>query len=139
MNAEMTLPGTLTGNQNAPANEAGTAVVNFDASALLSRVGGDRQSLRLVAEMFLQDCPRLLRGVQAALAAADAPGLHRAAHALRGAAATVGALVLRDQANVLESASGIPDMVAAQHAADMLEAQFTAFRHAVTHALETPL
>lgn len=56
----------------------------FDAPAFMRRVGGDATLAAAMAALFLEECPRLLGDVRAAVAAADAESLSSAAHALKG-------------------------------------------------------
>lgn len=57
----------------------------FDPEAALEQMGGDRELLMELVEVFFEDLPERLREIEAALAAADAEALHRAAHTLKGA------------------------------------------------------
>ncbi len=47
---------------------------------------GDRELRRELADMFLEDCPKLLAQIQAALTSHDGPELKLAAHTLKGSA-----------------------------------------------------
>ena len=61
------------------------------AEIALPAAPDDADLLAEVAELFLDTAPGLLTQVREAIARADAPGLERAVHALRGAAANFGA------------------------------------------------
>lgn len=50
----------------------------------LDRVGGDRELLQEVAQVFLEASPELLQRVQKAVADRDSKALEQAAHALKG-------------------------------------------------------
>jgi len=63
----------------------------LDEAAALERIGGDRQLLKEIAELFLQEYPELLETMRKALAAGDATLLERAAHSLKGSASNFGA------------------------------------------------
>ena len=56
----------------------------FDLAGALARVHGKRPLLRMMAELFLADCPGLLNQMRSALAIADGPMLERAAHRMKG-------------------------------------------------------
>jgi PAS domain S-box-containing protein len=71
--------------------EAGRENAAFDAESLLRRLGGDRQLAGDVIEGFLEAAPSKLNNLRARLDEADASGARLQAHALKGAAATVGA------------------------------------------------
>ncbi len=66
-------------------------LVSFDREASLALAQGDEEFLRELANVFLEDCPRLLTAVKQAAVAADAPGLRGTAHALKGAIAAFAA------------------------------------------------
>jgi CheY-like chemotaxis protein/HPt (histidine-containing phosphotransfer) domain-containing protein len=85
-----------------PAAEAKPEEV-MDRAAALAGVGGSEKLLREIAELFLDDCPRLLGEVQTALAEGDAARLRRAAHSLRGVAAHFGAAAAAAAARRLEA------------------------------------
>ena len=63
----------------------------FDEDDMLARVGGDRQLLAELVDMFFQECPKTLAKLRGAFADADAQTLERAAHKLRGALGAFGA------------------------------------------------
>jgi CheY-like chemotaxis protein/HPt (histidine-containing phosphotransfer) domain-containing protein len=54
---------------------------------VLARVGGDRELLAEISRLFVDDAPRHLQRIRAALDAGDGESLRRAAHGLKGAAA----------------------------------------------------
>jgi len=60
------------------------AVTGYDRAAAITRLGGDEDLYRTVAEMFVQDAPTYLDGLQTALAAGDAALLQREAHTCKG-------------------------------------------------------
>ena len=70
----------------APAPEAPTAPValDIDRKALLIAFDHDWNFLAEVFEMFRSDYPNMLDGLRRAVAAGDADGVKRAAHALKG-------------------------------------------------------
>ena len=59
---------------------------------------------------FLADAPGRIAGMRAALAAVDAPGMAAAAHALKGAAANIGAARLQKIAQRIESLAHAGDL-----------------------------
>jgi len=71
---------------NAQAPENG-----LDLELALSRVGGDKQLLREIAVLFMEECPRAVAEIQVAVATGDATKLENAAHALKGSVANFGA------------------------------------------------
>src|SRR5438034_5001870 len=71
-------------------------------SRILARVGGDAQLLVEISRLFIDDVPGHLGKIRAALDAADAEGLRRAAHAFKGAAANFEATAVVSAARQLE-------------------------------------
>ena len=63
----------------------------FDCAGLLDRVDGDMDVAQLVVQLFLEDAPEQMQAMAAGLSARDAAAVRAAAHALKGAAANVGA------------------------------------------------
>nr|MBA2258189.1 Hpt domain-containing protein [Acidobacteriota bacterium] len=78
------------------------ATPDFDQKAALSHTGGDRKLLKELVAMFRADTAAGLRRIEAAIAGREAEALRQAAHALKGAAATVGATAGREAAAELE-------------------------------------
>ncbi len=85
------LDGWATGAGAAPRGEAGPETAEadggppFDLDGSLALLDGDRAFLAELAGAFLDDLPRLLGAVEAAVSAADPDGVRRTAHALKGA------------------------------------------------------
>jgi signal transduction histidine kinase/CheY-like chemotaxis protein len=71
-------------------------------TAALARVNGDEELLRELTQLFLDDCPRLIAELQAAMEQKDATGLRRAAHTLKGAVGIFGDSATFDLAQKLE-------------------------------------
>lgn len=63
----------------------------FDRDAALARVGGDLELLQEIARLFLEDEPNMVLAIENAVAAADARGLERSAHTLKGCVSNFGA------------------------------------------------
>jgi two-component system sensor histidine kinase/response regulator len=83
------VPGAAAPTPGHPAGTLPTGI--FDAEALLCRLMGDRQLAGNIIEGFLEATPSKLNHLRARLDEADGSGARSLAHALKGAAATVGA------------------------------------------------
>jgi PAS domain S-box-containing protein len=57
----------------------------LDKDAVLMRVGGDRELLQEIVQLFLADCPRMIAGIRQALDEGDARKLYEAGHLFKGA------------------------------------------------------
>jgi HPt (histidine-containing phosphotransfer) domain-containing protein len=116
----------------APAPEA-----PFDGAALQERVEGDVELLREIIALFLEDSPRLIEDVRAAVAAGDAAGLKRAAHTLKGAAANFGAAPVVAVALELELMGRTGNLSGAAPARDRLEVALCALGAALAALAES--
>jgi HPt (histidine-containing phosphotransfer) domain-containing protein len=82
----------------------------LDIDAALSHVDGDSQLLRELAEMFLEDYPRLIEDARDSILQSDHSRLERIAHTLKGRLAFFGIARLRDRISELESMGREHDM-----------------------------
>jgi HPt (histidine-containing phosphotransfer) domain-containing protein len=74
----------------------------MDVRDALSRLGDDRELLKAIIEIYLEDSPALLEKVRRAVMGNDPPALHRAAHSLKGLAVTLSAGDVATAASRLE-------------------------------------
>jgi CheY-like chemotaxis protein len=91
----------LTGEATAPPTPSLSGVL--DEAAMRARTGNDTSLLRELADLFLQECPRLLTALRDAVTSADALALERAAHALKGVVGNFAAQQAFQAAEVLET------------------------------------
>ena len=96
-------------------------ILVLDRALALSRVGGDEDLLREIAELFLDDYPQLVEKIKQALAANDPRGLERASHSLKGSVANFGADPAYQAALELERIGRTNDMSHAKAAYQRLE------------------
>lgn len=71
-------------------------------AALLARVDGDESIFGELCDIFLDDAPKRLAAIRAALEAGDGKALRAAAHAFKGAAGVFDATGIVDAARRLE-------------------------------------
>jgi PAS domain S-box-containing protein len=93
----------------------------LDLATALARVGEDRELLQELAELFLQECPRLMQRVRAALADQDPLQLKCAAHSLKGSIDSFAAKDAYDAALALEISGRNGNLVGAREACAVLE------------------
>jgi PAS domain S-box-containing protein len=116
----------------APAMADGTSRSRaFDEQAALAHVGGDRQLLTDILQLFHADCPRLCRQLERAIARRDGESIRIAAHSLKGLLATVGALDGRDAAVAIEAMGRAGDLSAASNGYRALRDALGEFERAV--------
>ncbi len=95
----------------------------FNRSAALARLNGDAALLKKVAQLFLDDSPRLMAEIQGAIARRDIQVLVRAAHKLKGSVGYFSAEVAQQAAQRLEVMGRTEDLTGVEKAwADLTEA-----------------
>ena len=77
-------------------------VTAFDREEMLERLGGDVELLHDVLEVFLEECPKMMDEVTAAISGADADAVRRAAHSMKGALLNISANAAAEEAKALE-------------------------------------
>jgi two-component system sensor histidine kinase/response regulator len=96
----------------------------FDRSALLGRVDGDEELMKLVVGTFLEDAPNQIRALNAACEGKDADGIRRQAHSLKSASGSAGAVRLQEVAHQIERAGENGDLDKAASLAMTVESEF---------------
>lgn len=98
------------------------ATSTCDCDAFVARLDGDVRLARQMALAFVADAPRLVRALTQAIAARDADGVRRAAHAIKGAAMNFDAVDTVAAAARLERAAQAGDLTEAPALAGRIEA-----------------
>jgi len=76
----------------------------FDKAAMMENFAGDAELFVQIAEIFLDDVPQQLAGLQSALDSGDMAALRAAAHKIKGSVATFAAGDAHAAAKALEQA-----------------------------------
>jgi len=97
--------------------------LTFDPRVLLKRVDDDRELLREVVGLFLEDTPRLLTELRNAVSRGDGRMLERSAHSLKGSIGNFGARSAFEAALSLEQMGRNSDFVRAADVFAQLERQ----------------
>jgi two-component system sensor histidine kinase/response regulator len=120
-----------------PANPVDPIPEGPSDAELLARFDGDGELLKELAEIFLQECPRMLDEIRQALRTADPKTLERAAHTLKG---SVGNFAMPDPwetAQRLELLAKSGQLSGAEEIFRTLEQQLAQFNQIlVRHAAE---
>jgi CheY-like chemotaxis protein/nitrogen-specific signal transduction histidine kinase/HPt (histidine-containing phosphotransfer) domain-containing protein len=108
----------------------GVAPVGEDPEwgAALAQVGGDRQLLARLAGIFLEEYPKELAAIAAAIDRGDAPGLLQVAHTLKGELSTFAARAPFETALRLENMGRQGDLAAAPAARSALSEELVRLR-----------
>ena len=85
-----------------PASPTRSFETIFDKRRLLDTLGGDESTMHEVLKMFLDDMPTQINRLEEAVNSGDARRATRQAHTVEGAAASVGAVLLRECSASLE-------------------------------------
>jgi HPt (histidine-containing phosphotransfer) domain-containing protein len=105
---------------------------------LLALVGGDSDVVTELARLFLKDGPRRLADIQAALAAGDHESARKAAHTLKGSAASICAARTADAALRLEQFAGASDLAGARGAFAALSLEVAQLERALRRLAHPP-
>ncbi|HEX6037913.1 PAS domain S-box protein [Longimicrobium sp.] len=95
----------------------------WDREGLLDQIGRSEKLLGELAELFVEQCPRLVGEITAALARGDAEGVMDAAHTLKGSAGSLAAAPLAAAALVVETRGRDGDLAGAETALAALLAE----------------
>jgi two-component system, sensor histidine kinase and response regulator len=98
----------------------------LDLQLALARVGGDRELLREIAILFLEECPRALADIRDAVEHGDSVKLETASHALKGSVANFGARAAVESAFRLEKMGRAGELSKAKETLQALEGALSA-------------
>jgi HPt (histidine-containing phosphotransfer) domain-containing protein len=104
----------------------------FDLGAALTRVGGDEDLLKELIVVFVEEYPGWIADLKAAMVAADAPWVRRAAHTIKGAVDNCGAGSAFDAAFRLERMAGEGRLAGADEAVAALDQEIKRLLPALT-------
>ena|GEM_PF-778634 len=97
---EGTAPGVQEIVQDVAVSEESTI---FDWADALDRFGGNEKTLKELAQLFLDECPKMIGEIEQAISSENAKALRRAAHTLKGSAAIFAATPVVEAAYQVES------------------------------------
>jgi HPt (histidine-containing phosphotransfer) domain-containing protein len=92
----------------------------MDVPSTLKRLGNDVELFNQIVEIYLEDAPELYASARRAIAESDAASLRRAAHSLKGLAATMSASQAMGAALRLEQLGAANDLDEAPQALEQL-------------------
>jgi two-component system sensor histidine kinase/response regulator len=113
--------------RNNGSNE-GVVTVAIDRDVALSRVGGDAELLKEIAQLFLEDYPKSMEDLRRAALSGDAKCLERAAHGLKGSVANFGAAAAVEAALTLETMGRARNLAEVEQVLRSLELALAALR-----------
>jgi PAS domain S-box-containing protein len=107
----------------------------IDRAALLTRVGGREDRLRMIVQIFLDESSKLIAELKDAIAKGDGSRLQAAAHSFKGAVGFFGAPEVVDAVVALESMGQSGELSAAAEAYRQLEDEFLKLKPELTALL----
>jgi signal transduction histidine kinase/DNA-binding response OmpR family regulator/HPt (histidine-containing phosphotransfer) domain-containing protein len=120
----------------APVAKTSTAIIDKDA--FMERLGGDEELRDDVIRAFIDDCPRRLAAIKAAVDRRDPELIRTTAHALKGAAGNLAATGLFEAAAILERVGAESRMSAAEPAWRRLSSEAAEVLDALVKFERTP-
>jgi HPt (histidine-containing phosphotransfer) domain-containing protein len=100
----------------------------FDMVTLLDRLMGNEELATAVLNGFLDDMPHQIEALARFVESGNARGVEEQAHRIKGAAATVSGMALRELASKMELAGKAADLVTAKASLGKLGEQFGLLR-----------
>jgi HPt (histidine-containing phosphotransfer) domain-containing protein len=110
----------------------------FDLNATLSRLDGDRVLFRELIGFYLEDSPKVLEQLKAAVRDGNASAIERAAHGLKGLTANVGSGPASLVAARIEDSARTKDLTTAAAALSELEQELACLSKALEEFRATP-
>lgn len=114
----------------APLTQQDAAEV-FNEATALAYTGGDRRLLREVVRLFLSNCLKQVKDLRQAVEGAEGLAVHRAAHAIKGALATLGAERALALARRLEAMGSTNQLAGARDACRAFEGELEALKRSL--------
>jgi two-component system sensor histidine kinase/response regulator len=114
-----------------PNPAAPEAALAFDCEDFVDRLMGNRELAQRIVRGFVKGMPEQIALLAAAMTKRDAIQVRMVAHSIKGSAASIGGLQVRDAACIMERKAGAGDLVGATAALPELLASFERFQPAV--------
>ncbi len=105
-----------------------SAIGALDRTVALSRVGGDAELLKEIAQLFIAEYPCVLDQLRDAMARGDAKLVERTAHGLKGSVANFGAPAAVEAARMIEAFGRAQQLQEAAQVIRSLELALAALR-----------
>ena len=118
-------PGSKRAKELANASASAPPAEVMNRESLLELFDQDEALLSELAELFLEDSPRLMQDIRAGVAAFDAEKVERAAHTLKGSVGNFGAKRGFELARRMEAMGRSHDLVGAPQALIALEEEMS--------------
>jgi CheY-like chemotaxis protein len=111
----------------------------FDYPALLERLMDDKDLVRIIMNAFLSDIPQQIKVLKGFLEDDNMVGVERQAHTIKGAAANVEGISLRELAFEMEKAGKAGDLNSVKGRMNEFEMQFNRLKEAMERAVNNSI
>jgi len=111
----------------AEASKTGTTLPVFDRTDLVERLGGRESMVERFVAMFITNTATYLTALRAAVDAGDAENTRVQAHAIKGAAANISAMRIKETAAILDAQAKLGQLDGAAGLVERLEEEFAEF------------
>lgn len=108
----------------------------IDVADALARVGDDRDFLKELMDIYIEDLTARVAGLREALAGGDLKAVERLGHTIKGSSANLSLPLLQDRASAIELAGRNGSAATAQANLQGLEKEFLRLRD---HLRQNPL
>ena len=98
----------------------------------LELLSGDEELLKEIAEMFVDECPKMMKELEEAIAGRDHRVIGRAAHSIKGVVANFGAQAASESALRLEVMGSQGELAGVAEAWSLLEKEIKRLMPAIT-------
>lgn len=99
-------------------------MIVLDVKTVLEEMGGDKDIYSEVLEVFLEDIPGILENLEKSIKEYAIEDTHRHAHSIKGAARTVGAMIMFETARQFEEEAKAGDLSKAEFYLLQLDKEF---------------
>jgi HPt (histidine-containing phosphotransfer) domain-containing protein len=108
----------------------------LDTMILLDRFDGNVRLLQELATIFLEECPKQMEEIHAAITRADASALKYSAHQLRGSVGNFGTFAAYERARDLEQMARTADLTGAADSYAALQEAILTFQQVLKQLVE---
>ncbi len=110
-------------------------IVRFDLESALAFTGDDRELLREIITIFIDNAPAMISGMRSGLDTADHEIVVRTAHTLKGESRTVGAVQCSIIAAEIENRARLGELESLEEIIDSLRMEIHLFQKDAGHAI----
>ncbi len=100
----------------------------IDFASVLERIGGDKEFLNELIQIYMEDFDSTYNSLVQAVAAQDFTAIQELGHSLKGSSANLSLIQLREKAYLVETAGGEYNLELAQQGTSGLKTEYERFK-----------